>query len=188
MPTIWTLPPSWMAHAHIYRGHNISRLLTWVLFYSVSLFFKQHRKSCKCNIHFYIAFIWIPIELFKIQWFSFLYQRKAQSVRYTIEWMHNCYINGEFFFFFFVKSVCLPHIRDNNVKMFASGRQSRMHSWKCTILFAFIFAPPTLCLHARMCLAQQRVHGDCAFTKMNSLALNQLQIIKYPDLGFFIWY
>lgn len=52
------------------QGHSISRLLTWVLFYSVSLLFKQHRKSRKCNINFYMAFIFIPIELFKIQGIS----------------------------------------------------------------------------------------------------------------------
>ncbi len=51
------------------QGHNISRLLTWVLFYSVSLLFKQHRKSRKCNINFYTAFIFSPMELFKIQGF-----------------------------------------------------------------------------------------------------------------------
>lgn len=41
------------------QEHNISGLLSWVLFYSASLLFKQRRKSWKCNINFYMAFIFI---------------------------------------------------------------------------------------------------------------------------------
>lgn len=41
------------------QEHNISGLLSWVLFYSASLLFKQHRKSWKFNINFNTAFIFI---------------------------------------------------------------------------------------------------------------------------------
>lgn len=45
------------------QERDISRLLTWVLFYSDSLLFKLRGKTQKCNIHFfYIPFIYSPME------------------------------------------------------------------------------------------------------------------------------
>lgn len=47
------------------QGHRISGLLTWVLFYSVSLLFKQPGKSRKCNINFYMpsfSYLWICLK------------------------------------------------------------------------------------------------------------------------------
>lgn len=73
------------------QGHNISRLLSWVLFYPVSLLFKQHRKSRKCNINFYMAFIFIPMELFKIhRFFSFGEKEGQHIILYAASQSHIC--------------------------------------------------------------------------------------------------
>lgn len=53
------------------QEHNISGLLSWVLFYSASLLFKQHRKSWKCNIHFYTASIFIHGAVWNSGFFFF---------------------------------------------------------------------------------------------------------------------